>query len=64
MLVFSAAFVADCLETLYEIGEECQELFKANGGERIQLVEGLNADDLWVTALEDIIAKKLLISAI
>ena len=42
MLVFCPAFVADCLETVYEVSVEYHEEFKALGGEKIQLVESLN----------------------
>jgi protoporphyrin/coproporphyrin ferrochelatase len=42
LLVFSPAFVADCLETVVEIGSEYQQIFKENGGEKVQLVESLN----------------------
>jgi len=55
LLVFSPAFVSDCLETTIEIAEEYQEVFEHNGGEKIQLVESLNANDFWVNALVDII---------
>jgi len=55
VLVFSPAFVADCLETLIEIGHEYRKLFTANGGEKVQLVESLNDSDTWVAALEEII---------
>ncbi|MEY5040590.1 MAG: hypothetical protein RLZZ414_118 [Bacteroidota bacterium] len=55
LLVFSPAFVSDCLETTIEIAEEYQEVFEENGGEKIQLVESLNANDYWVNALVDII---------
>jgi ferrochelatase len=55
LLVFSPAFVSDCLETTIEIAEEYQEVFEDNGGEKIQLVESLNANDYWVNALVDII---------
>ncbi|GIR58815.1 MAG: hypothetical protein CM15mP65_13960 [Crocinitomicaceae bacterium] len=41
MLVFSPAFVADCLETILEISEENQEIFLENGGERLDLVPHL-----------------------
>jgi ferrochelatase len=51
LLVFSAAFVADCLETTYEIGTEYQEIFHKHGGEKITLVESLNAEPVWVEAL-------------
>ncbi len=51
LLVVSPAFVADCLETVIEIGEEYDELFKEHGGERVQLVESLNAQPAWADAL-------------
>ena len=57
LLFFSPAFVADCLETIVEIGTEYQEIFQEHGGEKVQLVESLNSNDSWVKALEDIIKK-------
>lgn len=56
VLVFSPAFVADCLETIYEIGTEYNEIFKEHGGEKITLVNSLNANDQWVSAIKDIIS--------
>ncbi len=55
LLVFSPAFVADCLETLYEIVEEYNEEFKNMGGEKVQLVESLNDDPAWIAALEKMV---------
>ncbi len=55
VLVFSPAFVADCLETTVEIGIEYQHLFKKLGGERWQLVESLNTCDLWIECLKQIV---------
>jgi ferrochelatase len=55
MLVFSPAFVADCLETIYEIGTEYNELFQKHGGEKIQLVESLNDHPLWIKALREMV---------
>ena len=55
VLVFSPAFVADCLETIYEIGTEYEEIFKEHGGEKITLVNSLNANEEWVNAIESII---------
>lgn len=54
VLVFSPAFTADCLETLYEIGVEYQEIFHKHGGEKIQLVESLNSGDDWVETIKKI----------
>jgi ferrochelatase len=59
LLVFSPAFVADCLETVIEIGDEYQLLFKEHGGEKVQLVESLNDDDNWVTAVKNLVEKNL-----
>lgn len=55
LLVFSPAFVADCLETIIEIGDEYQELFEEHGGEKVQLVESLNEHPLWIETLEDLV---------
>jgi ferrochelatase len=55
ILVFSPAFTADCLETVIEIGEEYQEIFKEHGGEKIQLVESLNEHPLWIRCLKDLV---------
>lgn len=51
LLVFSPAFVADCLETIHEIGIEYDEDYKKMGGEKIQLVESLNDHPKWIEAL-------------
>jgi protoporphyrin/coproporphyrin ferrochelatase len=55
VLVFCPAFVADCLETLFEIGVEYKELFRHAGGKTLDLVPGLNAHPAWIHALEAII---------
>ncbi|PRY54553.1 ferrochelatase [Arcticibacter pallidicorallinus] len=52
LLVFSPAFVADCLETIYEIAEEYDLEFKELGGEKVQLVESLNTHPVWIGVLE------------
>jgi len=56
MLVFSPAFVADCLETLFEIRIEYARLFKEHGGTQLDLADSLNDSDVWVSALKEIIA--------
>lgn len=55
ILVFSPAFVADCLETTIEIGKEYQQLFEENGGEKIQLVESLNDHPMWINTLKKMV---------
>jgi ferrochelatase len=59
LLVFSPAFVADCLETLIEIGDEYQEIFEENGGEKVQLVPSSNTHPLFVAGLKQLIQKEL-----
>ena len=51
LLVFCPAFVADCLETVYEVSVEYDTEFKQHGGERVQLVESLNGNPLFIEAL-------------
>lgn len=53
LLVFSPAFVADCLETLYEITVEYHEEFRALGGEHVQLVESLNDHPKFIEVLAE-----------
>jgi ferrochelatase len=55
ILVFCPAFVCDCLETTIEISDEYQELFEEKGGEKLQLVEGLNDDPRWIKAVADLV---------
>ncbi len=55
ILVISPAFVADCLETIYELGVEYNHLFTEKGGKKFQLVESLNDDPAWVKGLTEII---------
>ncbi len=57
ILVFSMAFVADCLETIHEVSAEYQELFEEYGGHKLQLVPSLNDDAAWVDYLAGL-AKK------
>jgi ferrochelatase len=57
ILVFSPAFTADCLETIIEIGEEYQEIFSSNGGDKVQLVESLNDHPLWIQCLKDLVVQ-------
>ena len=55
LAVVCPAFVADCLETIEEIGEVTREKFLHLGGESFTLVPCLNTDPEWVSALVDII---------
>ncbi|WP_349973369.1 ferrochelatase [Pseudomonas caspiana] len=51
LLVMCPAFVADCIETLEEIGDRGAEQFKAAGGEELTLIPCLNDDPNWAAAL-------------
>lgn len=59
LLVFSPAFVSDCLETTVEIGSEYQELFEEHGGEKVQLVESLNLHPKWIHTLQEMVRERL-----
>ena len=48
--VLCPAFVADCLETLEEIGIRAREQWRQHGGEELVLVPSLNEDPRWVEA--------------
>ncbi len=51
LLVMCPAFVADCIETLEEIGDRGLEQFREAGGEELVLVPCLNDDPRWSAAL-------------
>ena len=57
LLIFAPAFVSDCLETLYEIGVEYNELFQKHGGEKVDLVESLNDSPTWIESMKNMIEK-------
>jgi ferrochelatase len=49
--VLCPAFVADCLETVEEIGIRAREQFREAGGEELVLVPSLNATPAWIDAV-------------
>ncbi len=55
ILVIAPSFVADCLETTIEIGEEYSQAFTQLGGLSLTLVESLNDSDEWRDAILEII---------
>jgi protoporphyrin/coproporphyrin ferrochelatase len=55
LVVLCPAFVADCLETVEEIGIRGRETFLAAGGGELVLVPCLNDHPLWLEALEKMI---------
>lgn len=57
LAILSPAFVADCLETLEELGMQGKESFLDHGGEDLLLVPSLNAHPTWVAALRALVAR-------
>lgn len=49
------SFVADCLETLEEIGIRANEQWRALTGNDINLISCLNDDDVWVDGLKELL---------
>lgn len=58
ILFFSPSFIADCLETTIEGGEEYKDLFEEHGGTDWQLVESLNSNATWVECLKEMVLSK------
>ena len=58
ILIAAPAFIADCLETIVEIGIEYQDIFEEHGGEKVQLVESLNANNDWIETIYQLIDNK------
>jgi len=53
--VLCPAFVADCLETIEEIGIRGREQWHALGGEELELIPCLNSHPRWVAALAEML---------
>lgn len=52
-------FLADCLETLDEMGNEARELFEEHGGEELYLIPCLNTHPAWMQGFTDIITSEI-----
>jgi len=57
LAVLCPSFVADCLETLEEIGLRARADFRTAGGEELALVPSLNAHPQWVEGLGAMLAE-------
>jgi ferrochelatase len=57
--VMMPSFVADCLETIVEVGSEFREIFEKAGGEEWIFIESLNDSKSWIETLEKLIRKNL-----
>ena len=51
LLVACPSFVADCLETLEEVGIRGREAFRKSGGKELVLAPSLNSNDLWAKTI-------------
>lgn len=59
LAVFNPGFVADCLETLEEIGVENREIFLHHGGEKFAAIPCLNAGEEGLRVLTAVVAREL-----
>jgi ferrochelatase len=59
VMVICPGFVADCLETIDEIGHVGLAQFRAAGGETLQLIAGLNDRPRWIAAMTEIALEQL-----
>jgi len=59
LAVACPSFVADCLETLEEIGTEARDTFRAAGGEELKLVPCVNDDPPFISALAHLVRREL-----
>jgi ferrochelatase len=50
-VILSPAFVADCLETLEELGIRGAEIWRENGGQLLELAPAPNSTDVWADAV-------------
>jgi ferrochelatase len=58
LAVLCPAFVADCLETLEEIGIRGREQWRRAGGDELLLVPSLNAHPSWVAAVAEWVRRR------
>lgn len=59
LAMLSPAFVADCIETIEELGIQAKESFLENGGEAFELVPSLNSEAIWVSAFATILKEAI-----
>jgi len=57
LCVICPAFVADCLETIEEIGMRGREIFLDAGGREYRLIPCLNDHPLWIEALQAMVVQ-------
>jgi len=55
LVIISPAFVADCLETIEELGIRGKDSFLKAGGESYTLIPCVNEDPAWIACLENMV---------
>jgi ferrochelatase len=55
LAILTPSFVADCLETLEEIGIRAREDFRAAGGDELLAVPCVNSEPAWVRGVTDLV---------
>lgn len=58
LAVLCPSFVADCLETIEEIGIRAREQWREVGGEELRLVPCVNSDPRWVEAVAGMVRER------
>lgn len=59
LAVITPGFVADCLETIEEIGVENRDIFLEHGGEKFARIECLNDSDEGMDVIEAVVRREL-----
>ncbi|HYG45130.1 MAG TPA: ferrochelatase [Bordetella sp.] len=57
--VVCPGFVADCLETLEEISQECRDAFLGAGGRQFRYIPALNDQPAWIAGLAELVDNHL-----
>ena len=57
--VICPGFLADCLETLEEVSQECQHDFLAAGGRQFRYIPALNDSPGWIRGLAALVERHL-----
>ena len=57
--VAAPGFTTDCLETIDELGTELWEEFEEAGGEKLHLIPCLNAEDVWLDAMANLVKDEI-----
>lgn len=59
LVIVTPGFAADCLETLYEIGVECREIFLVHGGKNFAVIPCLNDSELGMMLIYAMVGREL-----